>query len=123
MKKTASLLVIFSAIIIAIVATNRAADAAAQDKAKSSGGKAVFQAQCAKCHAEDGKGISSLPDMPNFTDAKWQASTTDKHIIEVINAGAGIMPGFKEVLSAADVRALVRQVRSFGPASAKAKGK
>jgi mono/diheme cytochrome c family protein len=120
MKKTASIFFVLVAIVIAFAPFGRPTVAAPQGKTKPADGKGVYQSQCAKCHADDGKGIPSLPDIPNFADAKWQASRTDKKITDAINVGAGIMPGFKEVLSAAEVRAVVKQVRAFG-ASAKTK--
>lgn len=113
MKKTASILFVLGALCFAFTVSTSTAEVAAQGKGKVVDGKTVYKAQCAKCHADDGKGIPSLPDIPNFADAKWQASHTDKKITDVINAGAGIMPGFKEVLSAPDVRALVKHVRGF----------
>ncbi|MEP7270178.1 MAG: c-type cytochrome [Acidobacteriota bacterium] len=121
MKKISSLLALLAAIILGIVAIRPTGDVSAQGKTKPVDGKSVYHNQCAKCHGEDGKGITSLPDIPNFADAKWQTARTDKRITEVINVGAGIMPGFKEVLSATDVRALVKHVRSFGAAKAKTK--
>ncbi len=123
MKKTASLLVLLSSLVITIATIQSASDVAAQGKKKSADGKAIYQAQCAKCHAEDGKGITSLPDIPNFADSKWQSSRTDKRIAEVISVGEGIMPGFKEVLSAAELGAVLRQVRTFAPASPKGKSR
>ncbi len=80
---------------------------------------AVYTAQCAKCHGADGKGIASLGEMPNFTDGAWQSSRTDKQISDGISNGAGVMPGFKESLSAAEISALVKHVRAFGPAKGK----
>lgn len=117
MKKTASILFVLVAIVFALTISGSPTTAAPQGKGKPADGKAVYQSQCAKCHAEDGKGIPSLPDIPNFADAKWQASKTDKKITDVINVGAGIMPGFKEVLSQAEIRAVVKQVRAFGAAA------
>jgi mono/diheme cytochrome c family protein len=118
MKKTASILFVCCAIAFAIAASGQLNAAASQGgKTKPADGKTVYQSQCAKCHADDGKGIPSLPDIPNFADAKWQASRTDKKITDAVNAGAGIMPGFKEVLSAAEIRAVVKQVRAFGAAA------
>jgi mono/diheme cytochrome c family protein len=53
--------------------------------------------------------------MPNFADAGWQSSRTDKQISDGISNGAGVMPGFKESLTAAQISALVKHVRAFGP--------
>jgi mono/diheme cytochrome c family protein len=85
----------------------------AAPKGKGPDTAGLYQAQCAKCHGADGKGIPSLPDIPNFADAKWQASRTDKHLTDGINDGAGIMPGFKATLKPVEVRALVLYVRAF----------
>ena len=104
---------------VAAVGSNR--EASAQGKGKAPDGKALFQAQCAKCHGDDGKGIPSIPDIPDLSTAKWQSSRTDKEITEAINNGIGIMPGFQETFSAAEIRAVVKQVRALGPATAKTK--
>ena len=63
----------------------------------------VYTAQCAKCHSEDGKGIASLQP-PDFTDAKWQASRTNKQLYNGIANGIGVMPGFKGALKPAQIR-------------------
>jgi cbb3-type cytochrome c oxidase subunit III len=82
--------------------------------AQSKGGiVGVYNTQCAKCHAENGKGIESLQP-PDFTDAKWQASRTNKQLVTGINNGVGVMPGFKGALKPAQVAALVGYVRAFG---------
>ncbi|MFN9743659.1 MAG: c-type cytochrome [Acidobacteriota bacterium] len=72
----------------------------------------VYTAQCAKCHSEDGKGIASLQP-PDFTDAKWQASRTNKQLYNGIANGIGVMPGFKGALKPAQIQALVTSVRAF----------
>lgn len=123
MKKPVSILVVMTAVALIFVSIVPGSRAALQGKGKSPNSKAVYQNQCAKCHGEDGKGIPSLPDIPNFADAKWQSSHSDKQISDVIAVGAGIMPGFKDVVSATEIRALVKQVRAFSPAAAKSKGK
>lgn len=111
MKKFASLILVLltASFGMAILPSE-----AAVQKGKGNDANAVFQAQCAKCHGADGQGIPSLPDIPNFTDAKWQASRTDKQISDSINNGTGIMPGYKSTLSAAQIRGLVGRVRAFG---------
>jgi len=73
----------------------------------------VYNAQCAKCHSEDGKGISSLQP-PDFTDPKWQASRTNKQFTNSIANGIGVMPGYKGALKPAQISALVAYVRGFG---------
>jgi mono/diheme cytochrome c family protein len=78
---------------------------------------ATYQSQCAKCHGQDGKGIESLPGIPNFTDAAWQAKHTDKELIDTISAGKGIMPPYKDKLSAAEISGQVKYIRTLAGAS------
>jgi mono/diheme cytochrome c family protein len=78
---------------------------------------ATYQSQCAKCHGQDGKGIESLPGIPNFTDAAWQAKHTDKELSDGISAGKGIMPPYKDKLSATEITGLVKYIRTLGGAS------
>jgi cbb3-type cytochrome c oxidase subunit III len=73
---------------------------------------AIYKQQCAKCHAADGKGIPSL-EPPDMTSAEWQTKTTDKEIETAIKEGKGIMPGFSDTLSAAQIAALVKYVRTL----------
>lgn len=116
MKRIVSLGVILAAAVVSAgLARYDSASAATQgSKGKKSDVAAVYQAQCAKCHGADGKGIESLPDIPNFSDAAWQAAHPDKDILASIKNGKGIMPGYKDTLSAADMTAMVKHVRSFG---------
>jgi mono/diheme cytochrome c family protein len=87
----------------------------AQPKGGRKAVAALYETQCAKCHSSDGKGLESLQP-PDFTDPKWQASRTNKQLTNGINNGVGIMPGFKGALKPAEVAAMVRYVRAFGPA-------
>jgi mono/diheme cytochrome c family protein len=121
MKKLASVSVIlFVAIFLSATSRQDISVSAAQaSKGKKIDAAALYQAQCAKCHGADGKGIESLKgaDIPNFADEKWQASRTDQEFTEAINNGKGIMPGFKDAHSAQEIRAMVNYVRSFAPAN------
>ena len=127
MKKTLSLTIILVASILFVTAVSAqlSTSAAQSSKGKKADASALYQQQCAKCHSADGKGIESLKgaDIPDFTDAKWQAAHTDKEITEAINNGKGIMPGFKDAISAEETSALVKHVRSFAAGAAKSKKK
>ena len=56
----------------------------------------TFISVCSKCHGADGTGRGELaanldPRPRNYTDAKWQASTTDDEIRKIILlGGAGV---------------------------------
>ena len=106
MKKPAFILIAFALFTVLTLAENSAIAQGKGPVAK------VYTAQSAKCHSEDGKGIPSLQP-PDFTDAKWQASRTNKQIHAGIANGIGVMPGFKGALKPAQINALVAYVRAF----------
>ena len=88
--------------------------------ASAADGKAVFEAQCAKCHGADGKGATKMGKMagaPDLTDAKVQAGLSDEKIAATIRQGVKQgdktkMKAFPE-LSADEVKALVEYVKSL----------
>ncbi len=113
MKKIFSFALVIAA--LALFASVAVQNTAAQgDKAKAGGAGELYTKQCAKCHGADGKGVKSLQP-PDLTDAKWQASHTDKQITDTLNAGKGVMPGYKGTLTPAQIASLVKHVRGFAP--------
>lgn len=130
MKRTLSLGIVLLAVVgFALLSFNGLAAAqTGKSKAPAKGkagaaGKAVdaaalYKQHCQKCHAPDGKGIESL-EPPDLTSEAWQAKATDKEIEECIKEGKGIMPGFKDTLSAPQIAAMVKFVRSLGPGEKK----
>jgi mono/diheme cytochrome c family protein len=103
--------------IAAIAAFQSVGAGSINSRAPKMDAAATYQSQCAKCHREDGKGIESLPDIPNFTDAAWQSKHTDKELSDAISGGKGIMPPYKDKLSAAEITGLVKYIRTLGGAS------
>ena len=89
-------------------------------------GKAVYDQWCAGCHGEDGAGEgpaanTMLPRPRDFTLALYQVRTTasgelptDEDILKVINEGmpGTAMPGWEEVLTEAEILALVKKSKS-----------
>jgi len=77
-------------------------------------GSAVFKNNCVMCHGEDGKGFPALKT-PDFTDPKWQASTKDKEIREVIKNGkkGTAMVGFADKLKDQEISAVITYIRSL----------
>ncbi|MCI0336373.1 MAG: c-type cytochrome [Acidobacteria bacterium] len=123
MKKPLSLVIVLIALATFLSVAWRESDASVQTgKSKGGGVVASYKQHCAKCHADDGKGIESLQP-PDFTDGKWQADNTDKMIADGIRNGKGVMPGFKETMSPAQVNSMVKFVRAFGPKAAKSEKK
>ena len=115
MRKPLSLILVPSS--VAVLDSFVWLESAAQPaKGKSAGGEtaALYTKYCAKCHLEDGKGLESLSP-PNFTDTKWQSAHTNAAIAKGIREGKETMPPFKDVLSAAQINALVKHIRGFKP--------
>ncbi len=79
--------------------------------------KKIYKNDCLKCHGRDGKGTKRGKKLgaPDFTDAKWQASVTDKQLINSITNGKKKMPKQKGRLSPEEIRAMVKYVRFFVP--------
>jgi|SRR6187431_1064401 len=78
----------------------------------------TFNKVCGRCHGADGKGgvaAEGVNAPRNFRDAAFQATRTDEQLIQAIRVGKGAMPGYGNLLSDADLKGLVRKVRSFDP--------
>ncbi|MDF1836983.1 MAG: cytochrome c [Planctomycetota bacterium] len=94
------------------------------DPAAVAAGQKVFAANaCAGCHGEtgtgDGAAAAALPVKPrNYSDAKWQAETTDEQLIKVINEG-GAANGLNALMAAypniqgEDMKNLITFIRSL----------
>jgi mono/diheme cytochrome c family protein len=119
MRKPLSLVLILSS--VAALASSAWLESAAQTaKGKNAGGgaAALYAKHCVKCHLADGKGLESLSP-PNFTDEKWQSANTNAALAKGIRDGQGAMPPFKDVLTPAQINALVKHIRGFKPKAAK----
>jgi len=83
-------------------------------------GAAIFTKNCAACHGTDGKGFPALKT-PNFTDPKWQSSTKDKEMREVIKNGkkGTAMPAFGAQLKDEEISAVVAYIRSLNSSKKK----
>jgi mono/diheme cytochrome c family protein len=77
----------------------------------------VYRAYCLACHDADGRGLTikkAMPDIPDFTSAKWQADRGDADLARSIREGKGkFMLPMKDKLAGTDVERLVTLVRSF----------
>lgn len=86
----------------------------------------LFAKRCAGCHGGDGAGHTKLATkvkVPDFTSAKEQGDTTDKEIKDAITDGVkdSKMPAWKERLTAEEIAALSKYVRTLGPSKSVAK--
>lgn len=74
-------------------------------------GKALYEKKCAMCHGKDGVAKKMATGSANFNDAAFAASADE--IAGVINDGKGKMPGYKEKLSEAEIKAIAEYVKSL----------
>ena len=80
-----------------------------------------WENHCAKCHGADGKGqtkIGKKLKLKDYTDAQVQAAMTDEEIIKVTNEGIiengkEKMKGYKDELSADEIKDFVAFIRKF----------
>jgi mono/diheme cytochrome c family protein len=79
--------------------------------------KKIYKNDCKKCHGLDGKGSKRGKKLgsPDFTDAAWQDSVTDKELLDSITNGKKKMPKQEGNLSAEEIKAMVKYVRIFAP--------
>jgi hypothetical protein len=77
----------------------------------------VYRAYCLACHDADGSGQvarKAMPDLPDFTDPKWQAAHAEAALQQSILEGKGkFMLPMRDKLSAADAGPMVAYVRAF----------
>jgi len=107
MKKT---IVLTIACLLLAVASGRAADA-----------KENWEKNCLKCHGPDGKGDTKMgkkPEVKDYADAKVQAGMKDEEMFKSIKEGRKDgdktkMKPYGDVLSEAEIKALVAYVRAF----------
>ncbi len=77
---------------------------------------AHYNRYCIRCHGIDGRGVWDIPDVPDFTDPRWQASRSDAQIVNILNEGRGaVMPMFRGTLTFEEMRAMAHYLRTFVP--------
>jgi mono/diheme cytochrome c family protein len=79
-------------------------------------GKDLFEKNCAKCHGSDGEAKTfrgKFTHARNLTTADFQSNTSDKEIADAIRTGPKAMPSFEKKLTADEIDALVRYVRTL----------
>lgn len=84
------------------------------DKVDLKLGANVYKAQCAVCHAENGKGRRDV-GAPDLTDPIWLYGSDQKSIVEGIFHGrGGVMPAWADRLDAITIKALAAYIHSLG---------
>jgi len=102
MTKKLALLLAACAVIALAAAPAQAAD-----------GKALYDAKCAMCHGKDGVAKPMAKPSANFNDAKWQEATKVEAIETVITDGKGKMKGYKDKMSAEEIKATAAYVKTI----------
>jgi hypothetical protein len=76
----------------------------------------LYNRYCIRCHGVDGRGIWDIPDVPDFTNARWMASRSDGQLARAILEGRGaVMPPFRGALSLEEAWAMARYLRTLIP--------
>lgn len=76
----------------------------------------LYNRYCIRCHGIDGRGVWDIPDVPDFTDTRWQMSRPDRQIVNILMDGRGAaMPTFRGTLSLEEACAMARYLRTFVP--------
>lgn len=84
--------------------------------------KPIYDAQCAACHGDDGRG-DRLQGAPNLTDAEWLYGSSQEEIRTQIWYGRnGVMPNWGDRLDEATIVSLAVYVHSLGGGEADAAG-
>ena len=77
-------------------------------------GATIFEAECAACHGEDGKGIADMGG-PNLTDGIWLYGKDSAAIASQIGKPKhGVMPAWSGRLSGVDIKLVSLYVHSLG---------
>jgi mono/diheme cytochrome c family protein len=84
---------------------------AAQDSAATA---ATFRTKCAMCHGQDGSGseVGKTMNVPDLRSPEVQ-KLQDAALVQVISDGKGGMPSFKNSLTAEQIQALVKHIRTL----------
>jgi hypothetical protein len=76
----------------------------------------LYNRYCIRCHGVDGRGIWDIPNVPDFTNARWQATRSDGQLTRAIMEGRGAcMPPFRGTLTLEEGCAMGRYLRTFVP--------
>jgi hypothetical protein len=76
----------------------------------------LYNRYCIRCHGVDGRGVWDIPDVPDFTNARWQACRSDGQLVRGILEGRGAcMPPFRGTIALDEAWAMSRYLRTFVP--------
>jgi hypothetical protein len=76
----------------------------------------LYNRYCIRCHGVDGRGVWDMPDIPDFSNARWQSSRSDGQLARMILEGRGaVMPPFRGTLTLEESWAMARHLRTLIP--------
>ena len=76
----------------------------------------LYNRYCIRCHGIDGRGVWDIPDVPDFTDPRWQHSRPDAQIVNILMEGRGaVMPTFRGTLGLDEAWGMAHYLRTFVP--------
>lgn len=103
-----TLIILLPLLLLLACGNGEAADTADQRKGKGRG-EQLFNMHCTLCHGKDGTlGLNGAKDLTTSTLTKEQ-------MIAQVTNGKGAMMPYKNVLTAAEIEAVVAHVRSLRP--------
>jgi cytochrome c oxidase cbb3-type subunit 3 len=79
-------------------------------------GRAVYSANCGRCHGSDGQGRTRMAETvepPDLSDPAWLRGRSSSRMIASVANGRGQMPAFKKKLSREDIAASIAYVRTL----------
>ena len=94
--------------VIALMPTQRTEAAASGELAAS---RALYQANCARCHGADGKANTPKGRSTEADDISGGMSTSKT--IRIVTNGKGNMPAFGRKLTAAQIRSIANYVKTL----------
>lgn len=79
----------------------------------------IYNLHCVRCHGVNGRGVWDIPDVPDFTDERWQMSRSDADLVRLTLGGRGAcMPAFKGTVTRTEAFAIARYLRTFAQSPA-----
>jgi mono/diheme cytochrome c family protein len=93
---------------------------AQEDDGRIPKARELYQRLCLKCHGNDGTGRTMrdrLGEIPDFTNASWQAKRSNIQLrVSILNGRGTLMPSFGDRIGAQQAADLVDFIRLFTPA-------
>jgi hypothetical protein len=76
----------------------------------------LYNRYCVRCHGVDGRGVWDIPDVPDFTHARWQMTRSDGQLVRATLEGRGAcMPPFSGTLTLEEAWGMARYIRTLIP--------